>query len=89
MLPTLDALRDFGRTVDKTFAPRKSRRDTVAALVAMLRRHDVNSLRKIVATIPAEAHDTEGAYSRLAKHIIGSGGKKTSEADDDDGLTKR
>lgn len=79
ILPTLDDFRAFGKVLGKNFNPGKSRRLALGQLMAVLAQMELSALQAAIAKVPAGSEKSEGAYGRLAEHIIGGAPPRSTE----------
>lgn len=71
ILGTFEDLRRFGAEISKDFHPKKSRKDSIGALLALLARlplHKVEDLCKVAASYGSSSNSDE--YQRLAEYLI-------------------
>ena len=70
ILPTMEDLRVFGRSLQKQFTTGKTRRDAVGRLTSLLAQMDLPSLRETLARQATRRPGQEDSYRKLAEHII-------------------
>ena len=70
VLPTLDDVRVFGKRLKKDYKPAKSRRAASHQLITLLAAMELATLQAAIAKVPLERERSEGAYGRLAEHLI-------------------
>jgi hypothetical protein len=78
ILTTLEDLRAFGDSLTKHFAPGKSRKEALERVMALLATMDLGAIREAIARVPPGRGGGEGAYRRLANHIISGGHQQPS-----------
>ncbi len=69
VLPTLNDLRAFGRSLSKTFNVGKSRKDALSRLIELLADMDIEAI-KLASSRAASSSESPGAFQRLADHLI-------------------
>lgn len=69
VLRDLEDVRAFARSIDKSFSPGKSRKDSIGRLIVSLARLDVEAITRAVARASAPT-TREGSYERLAEHLL-------------------
>lgn len=81
ILSTLDDLKRFGERISKDFTPRKSRKETIGALLALIADRSLDDIEKLIefaASFGATGDVDE--YQRLAKFLIKGKSAPNNEA---------
>ncbi|XQA72856.1 hypothetical protein ACM9XA_15485 [Xanthomonas sacchari] len=76
VLPQFDHLRKFGAAVSKRFSPRKSRKESIYPLLAVIAEMPVGQVERLIDMAKMESStDSDSSYQGLAEFIIS--GKKS------------
>ena len=72
VLPELDDIKRLGQRISKGFAPKRSRREAIGALMALIAEQPLDEIRKIVSSTLSSAYldDKSNEYQELAQFII-------------------
>ena len=72
ILPALEDIKRLGEKISKDFAPKKSRRESIGPLMALIAERPIDEIQEIVSTTLSSAHldNRSSEYQELAKFII-------------------
>jgi hypothetical protein len=70
VLADFDEMKKFGSIISKAFVPRKSRKETIPALIACMAERPLIELNEILGKLSSYEGSADGGYQELAEFII-------------------
>ncbi len=70
VLADFDEMKKFGSIISKAFVPRKSRKETIPALIACMAERPFVDLSEIIGKLSSLEGSADGGYQELAEFIL-------------------